>query len=268
MLAHERRDPIHHRVLVAVQRSIALEKTEQTLAMHAVLRLARVVDPRQPPWYTIRMAYRAVIFDIGGVIVGSPLHAIADYERELGILQGAINRVVVESGHAGGWSRLERGELSIADFVPVFELDCANAGVTICARELMTRIASVTIPRPAMLAAVERLRVHGLAVAALTNNWASESAGSDGRPSSPEAALRDLFDVFVESAIEGLRKPDPAIYRLTCERLGVDFPEAVFLDDIGRNLKTARELGMATIKVTDPDQALTDLETLLGVALR
>jgi epoxide hydrolase-like predicted phosphatase len=76
------------------------------------------------------------------------------------------------------------------------------------------------------------------------------------------------FDAVVESAVEGMRKPDPRIYELACERLDVKPAEAIFLDDIGRNLKTARQLGMATIKVDDPDQALGELEALLGFALR
>ena len=65
----------------------------------------------------------------------------------------------------------------------------------------------------------------------------------------------------------GLRKPDPRIYRLVCRELGVEPAEAVFLDDIGRNLKAARARGMATIKVEEPIAALRELETLLGIDL-
>ena len=82
----------------------------------------------------------------------------------------------------------------------------------------------------------------------------------------PASALHDTlaFDVVVESAREGLRKPDPRIYTLVLARLDVHASEAVFLDDLGINLKPARAMGMTTIKVTDPDRALDDLGATLG----
>jgi putative hydrolase of the HAD superfamily len=206
------------------------------------------------------MRTRAVIFDLGGVVIGSPLHAIADYERELGLVRNAVNRVVVTSGATGAWSRLERGELDLEEFYPCFEADCAGAGVAIDAREMMRRVAEIAVPRAAMLEAIRRLRTASLKVAALTNNWITDDGGT--------GLLRPLFDVFIESAVVGLRKPDPRIYELACRELAVIPPEAVFLDDIGSNLKAARALGMATIKVDEPDTALAELEELVGVALR
>jgi putative hydrolase of the HAD superfamily len=203
---------------------------------------------------------RAVIFDLGGVVIGSPLHAIADYERELGFERNAVNRVVVTTGPGGAWSRLERGELDLEAFYPSFEADCAGAGLAIDAREMMRRVAEIAVPRPAMLEAIRRLRAASVKVAALTNNWITEDGGT--------GLLRDYFDVFIESAVVGLRKPDPRIYELACRELGVTPPEAVFLDDIGSNLKAARALGMATIKVDDPDTALAELEGLVAIPLR
>jgi putative hydrolase of the HAD superfamily len=207
-----------------------------------------------------KMSYRAVIFDLGGVVLGSPLHVIRDYEREKGIEEGFVNRTVVRTGHDGAWSRLERGELDLEAFYPAFDRDCADAGPAFSAREMMERIGETTGPRPQMLAAIGRIRARGLATAALTNNWKSDDAAWN--------VLGDHFDAYVESAVEGVRKPDPRIYHIACERLSVEPSGAVFLDDIGRNLKTARELGMATIKVDDPDVALANLETLLGFDLR
>jgi len=203
--------------------------------------------------------HRAVIFDLGGVILGSPLHAIAHYEREFEIPAGFINGVVVETGRDGAWARLERGELGMEAFFDAFEGDCAAAGQKLSARFLMERIGEAAAPRPQMLAAVERLRTHGYRAAALTNNW----AGADER----QNALKPLFDAFVESSVIGLRKPDPRIYLHTCAAIDVAPDEAVFLDDIGSNLKAARALGMATIKVEDPDAALRELETILELSL-
>lgn len=206
------------------------------------------------------MPIRAVIFDLGGVVVGSPLHVIAAYERELGYAVNAINRVVVTTGPSGAWSRLERGEVDLDAFCPLFDAECAAAGVPIDARLMMSRVATAIGPRPEMLEAIRRIRASGLKAAALTNNWVSNDPGT--------SVLAPHFDVFVESAVVGLRKPDPRIYELACRELEVTPPEAVFLDDIGSNLKAARAMGMTTIKVDEPGQALGELEGVLGLPLR
>ena len=205
------------------------------------------------------MSYRAVIFDLGGVVLGSPLEAIAAYERTHAIPAGFINRVVVATGQAGAWSRLERGELTLDEFYPAFEHDCDTAGRRVLARALMELVAAATVPRPAMLEAIRRIRARGLAAAALTNNWITEDEGA--------GALRPHFDVFIESAAIGLRKPDPRIFQRACEELRVAPADAVFLDDIGANLKAARALGMTTIKVVEAAAALAELEVVLGFAL-
>jgi len=204
-------------------------------------------------------ALRAVLFDIGGVVQDSPLHALARYERAQGLPANAINRAVVAAGETGAWARLERGELGLAEFYPLLEADCAAQGFRVDAARMMAEIAAVGVPRPRMLAAIRTLRARGLRVGALTNNW----QGVAPRPTD----LRALFDAFVESCRVGLRKPDPRIYELACRELGVPPPATVFLDDIGRNLKSARALGMVTIKVDTPEQALSELGALLGLAL-
>jgi putative hydrolase of the HAD superfamily len=205
------------------------------------------------------MQIRAVIFDLGGVVVDSPLHAINRYERELGIPEGVVNRVVVDTGPQGAWSRLERGELAMPEFHAAFEAELRAVGHTISAATMMARIAECG-PRPAMLEAIRRIRGRGLRAGALTNNWANERG-------EPTHDLSSLFDAFIESSKVGLRKPDPRIYRLACDTLGVTPSEAVFLDDIGRNLKAARELGMRTIKVDAPGPALAELSAQLGFPL-
>ena len=202
--------------------------------------------------------FAAVLFDVGGVVVDSPLHEIARYERELGLPANAINQVVVASGQTGAWSRLECGELTLESFRAPFEADCRAAGFAIDASVLMARIGAATKPRPVMIAAIRTLRGAGLKVGALTNNWKR-----DGQTS----PVRELFDVFVESCVVGLRKPDPRIYEIACRELGAPPSATIFLDDIGRNLKAARALGMTTIKVDDAASALRELEALVGVPL-
>ena len=206
------------------------------------------------------MTIAAVIFDLGGVVMESPLHAIARYEQERGLPQNAINFAVVGAGERGAWARLERGELTTETFCAPFEADCRAAGIAVDARALMARIAASTVPRPAMLEAIRRIRGRGLRVAALTNNWQDADA-------TVGASLRQHFDVFVESAAVGVRKPDPAIYAIVGRELGVPPASTVFLDDIGRNLKPARALGMKTIKVDEPRAALAALGAMLGFAV-
>jgi putative hydrolase of the HAD superfamily len=204
-----------------------------------------------------------VLFDMGGVVMDSPLHAIARYEAARGLPPNAINRVVAATGESGAWARLERGELTAASFCAPFEADCRAHGVQISGADIMAAIAEAGVPRPAMLEAIRRIRARGLRVGALTNNWKREGPEDDLIPH----RLREHFDVFVESRVVGLRKPDPRIYTLACRELGVEPARTAFLDDIGRNLKAARELGMTTIKVDEPGQALRELGELLGFPL-
>ena len=207
------------------------------------------------------MTFRAVVFDVGGVVLGSPLQAFRVYERELGMEPRALGRLVEAAGAQGAWSRLERGELPIEQFVAAFDAEMAAAGARVSGALLMERIALESAIRPQMVAAIRSLRAQGLRTAALTNNWVNEDQNTK------MDALRGEFDVFVESARVGMRKPDPRIYELVCSQLEVAPNEAVFLDDIGGNLKAARALGLTTIKVDDPDVALAELERTLGLRL-
>ena len=203
----------------------------------------------------------AVVFDLGGVVTGSPLQAIARYERDHGLPPNAINRVVAATSEHGAWARLERGELTVERFIVPFEADCLAREVRIDGARLMAYITEAGRARPEMLEAIRRLADRGLRVAALTNNWLSETPRTGPHP------LRRHFHVFVESSAVGLREPDPRIYRLVCGELGVEPAQAAFLDDIGTNLKAARALGMTTIKVDEPGAALRELGERLGIDL-
>jgi len=208
--------------------------------------------------------YRAVIFDLGGVVFPSPLDVFRAYERDHGLPDRFISEVVLADPVDGAWSRLERGELTLATFPAEFEAECRAAGGQVDAGSLMLGIGRGFAPRPEMLGAIRTIRDHGLSTGALTNNWVADETRSNGAAS---PALDGLFDVVVESAVVGLRKPDPRIYEMVCTELDVSPPEAVFLDDLGTNLKPARVMGMTTIKVGDPRSALSELETLLQFSL-
>ena len=196
---------------------------------------------------------KAIIFDLGGVILDSPLSEIARYESEAEIPPGGINAVIGATGANGAWAKHEQGKITTNEFVVDFGAECGAAGFDIDVRELLGRIARATAIRPAMVTAVDRLAERGYLVAALTNNW----------PGPGHEGLASHFDVFVESVVEGFNKPDRRIYQITLERLGVDASQAVFLDDIGRNCKAAAALGMTAIKFVSPDQALRQLESVL-----
>jgi epoxide hydrolase-like predicted phosphatase len=207
------------------------------------------------------MGIRAVLFDLGGVVLDSPLDVFAAYERELGLPVHTLNQAIIGAGHAGAWARLERGELTMREFFGAFDAELAAGQVRISAEALMAKIADNTQLRPAMLTAIRTIRSAGLKVGALTNNWASDDQFHK------MDVLRPEFDVFIESAKVGLRKPDPQIYELACRAFGVKPAEVVFLDDIGGNLKAARALGMTTLKVTDYRETLRELGALVKLEL-
>lgn len=204
---------------------------------------------------------RAVVFDLGGVVLGSPLHAIAAFEARHGVPNNTINHHVMDSAPAGAWHLLERGEIDLGpDFYRLFDAELRSLGHDLSSEEMMREVRAISQPRQVMLDAIDRLKDLGYKVGALTNNWKDADRGATSN-----AELQDRFDVFVESARLEMRKPDPRIYEHTCRLLGVSTHETAFLDDIGANLKSARALGMTTIKVVDPDIALGELWRTLGI---
>jgi putative hydrolase of the HAD superfamily len=200
------------------------------------------------------MKPKAVIFDLGGVVLDSPLHAIALFEERFGIAPGTVNQTVVASGANGAWARHERGEVDRATFLAAFRSEFLSRGIDVDTDALLLEIDASIRVRPAMLRAVDRVRRAGMAVAALTNNW--EPFG--------DSDLTRRFDVVVESVVEGTRKPERRIYQICLERLALPASACVMFDDLGPNLNPAREMGMATVKVTSESQALLEVEALLG----
>ncbi|MGH9229836.1 MAG: HAD-IA family hydrolase [Acidimicrobiales bacterium] len=211
------------------------------------------------------MAVRAVIFDFGGVIVTSPFEAFTRYERDNGLPEGFLRRLNATDPDSNAWARLERSEVDHAEFAELFEAEARAGGREIDGRAVLALLVGEI--RPAMVDALRRCHDR-LKTALLTNNFALPDARGGARPEGPMAELADLFDVVIESSNVGLRKPDTAIYQLVCRELGVAPREAVFLDDLGVNLKPARAMGMTTIKVDRPDEALAELEQVVGFPLR
>jgi putative hydrolase of the HAD superfamily len=206
---------------------------------------------------------RAVLFDFGGVILTSPFEAFARYERERGLPEGFLRRINSTNPDTNAWARLERNEVTFEEFCKLFEEEARAAGGDVKGEAVMALLAGDV--RPPMVEAVRRCHER-LKTACLTNNWVAHEDRDERYGHT--ALLDELFDVVVESSKVGVRKPDPRFYEMACELLAIEPSEAVFLDDIGANLKPAREMGMTTIKVTDPDVAIAELEATVGFPLR
>ncbi|KAF9960450.1 hypothetical protein BGZ72_006986 [Mortierella alpina] len=279
-------------------------------------------------------SYKAVFFDMGGVVVGSPFQGIADFEREHRLPVNYLNVAISRAGADGAFQRLERGEVDLWTFYDEFSQQLSDplnvqayaeyaklrgkafnaqtfVSPKVNGRELFHQMmGKAAVVNPCMVQAIAALRNAGYVVAALTNNFnyptdergqreqelilestahSASSASSSTSASVPLASfssskesvgggalimgqdqLKTLFDFYIESAILGLRKPDPAIYIKACEIAGVQPSEVVFLDDIGVNLKSAQGVGMKTIRVElgKPEKAVEELERILGSGTR
>jgi len=219
--------------------------------------------------------FDAVIWDFGGVLTSSPFEAFADFEMRQGIEPGFIRRVNSHNPDHNAWARLERDELSAEGFDLAFALESEALGHRIAGSEILPLIAGTI--RPAMVQAL-RVISETLKTGCITNNFKAistlqtqDSKLSDSKPSFASLYKRDimyLFDHVIESAIVGIRKPDPAIYKMMTEALDVDPERCIYLDDLGINLKPARAMGMQTIKVTNPSASIDQLSSLLQIDLR
>ncbi|MBA2624949.1 MAG: HAD-IA family hydrolase [Acidimicrobiia bacterium] len=207
----------------------------------------------------------AVLWDFGGVILSSPFEAFGAYERQWGLPEGLIRRLNATDPDTNAWARLERSEVDLAGFAELFEAEAAAAGHALDAREVLALLAGEV--RPEMAEALRRVKAAGLRQAVLTNNIAPMDGDGDAAARPEVVEVMALFDVVVESSTAGVRKPDPRFYDLALEAVGVEPTAAVFLDDLGVNLKPARALGIRTIKVVDPADALAELEAILGFPL-
>ena len=206
---------------------------------------------------------RAVFWDFGGVILSSPFDAFNDYERANGLPIDFIRSVNARNPDSNAWASIERQEVDADTFDGLFAAESAALGHRVPGRDVLAMLSGAV--RPEMVTALDRVIEAGYVTACLTNNVRNP----DPRSARPEVeAVMETFHHVVESSKVGCRKPEPRFYEIACELAGVEPAECVFLDDLGINLKPARAMGMATIKVLSADQAIADLEAVLGVGLR
>lgn len=204
---------------------------------------------------------KAVVFDVGGVLLSSPLASIRAFEKAKSLAAGFFLRPI-RDGRA--FKDLEAGAITRSQFATAFADECeALRGVRIDGEEWLSYLEANFQPQPVMLEALERVRRMGLLVAILTNNWEGPSFPSLLKLSAPP-------DVLIESYRVKTRKPDEEIYRLCLRELQkknaqIRPEHIVFLDDISGNCKAAAKLGWNTIIVEKGKE--NDAVALLGEIL-
>lgn len=212
--------------------------------------------------------FEAVIFDFGGVITASPFEAFNRLEAERGLPRDFIRSVNATNPHENAWALFERAEIDAARFDALFAAEARALGHELDGGSVLA-VLSGSI-RPAMVNALDTLKAEGYRLACITNNVPAGHGAGMARSGDAKDAYEQVFARFehvIESSKAGVRKPDPRIYLMMCEKLGLDPVVCVYLDDLGINCKPAAQLGMAAIKVTSGEQALGELGALLGLEL-
>jgi putative hydrolase of the HAD superfamily len=211
------------------------------------------------------MMIEAVIWDFGGVLTTSPFEAFARFEQERGLPIDIIRRTNAANHLENAWAKFERAEIDSESFDRLFAEESAALGAEVRGKDVLPLLQGDL--RPEMVEALKRIRA-GHKTGCITNNLPANAIGSSGGRTLYIAEVMTLFDHIIESAKVGLRKPDPRIYKMMTDALGVDPKRCVYLDDLGVNLKPARDMGMATIKVVNAKQAIVELEAVTGLKLR
>ena len=206
----------------------------------------------------------AVIWDFGGVLSTSPFEAFTRFERERGLPGDIIRRTNASNHLENAWAKFERAEVDIETFDRLFAEESLALGAEVRGKDVLPLLSGDL--RPEMVEALKRIKAK-FKTGCITNNLPANAIGSTSGRSLYIAEVMVLFDHIIESAKIGLRKPDPRIYAMMVEALNVDPKNCVYLDDLGVNLKPAREIGMTTIKVLNAQQAIADLETATGLKL-
>lgn len=211
------------------------------------------------------MTPRALVVDYGGVMTSSMGRAFAEFCLREGVDPERFRAVVAEAysdaGRDGVMARLERGEIGLDEFERwMAEMLSEGLDAPIDPTGIKERMNAGLEADERMIDAVLRLRAHGIRTGLISNSWG------------PGAYERDrfgqLFDAVLISGEVGTRKPEPEIYRLAAQRLGVEPEECVFADDLLQNVEGARAAGMEGIVHRSADFTVPKLEELFGLSLR
>jgi putative hydrolase of the HAD superfamily len=211
---------------------------------------------------------KAVLWDFGGVITTSPFDAFTRFEQEHNLPPDFIRGINSTNPDTNAWAQIESTRITVEEFDELFAVEARSLGFEVRGSQVLALLGGDL--RPSMVGALSLIRQR-FKTGCITNNMRNSGNGpgmAPGERATRFAEVMDLFDIVVESSRVGIRKPNPEIYLLACSQLQIEPVEAVFLDDLGINLKPAKALGMRTIKVVSADQALDELEVHLDMVLR
>lgn len=211
------------------------------------------------------MSIKAVIWDFGGVFTTSPFEAFNHFESQHGLPRDLIRTANRTNPDSNAWALFERGEIDGAGFDRKFLEETTALGHPVRGAEVLPLLSGEVRPRMVEALTICKQRFK---VGCITNNMIHGNGSA--LATNPESASRagDImrhFDAIIESSKAGVRKPDPKIYLMMCERLRVEASACVYLDDLGINCKAAAQLGMVAIKVVSEHQTLADLEAATGL---
>ena len=203
------------------------------------------------------MKYKAIIWDFGGVITSSPFEAFNQFEEANGLPKDIIRTINSENPDTNAWAKFESNSITIDVFNDLFLKEAKAKGFDIKGRDIIKLLKGSI--RKNMVSFLRELK-SDFKLGCITNNVKSSS---DENNDNETKEAMSLFDHVIESSIVGIRKPNPEIYMMSCDALKVSPDQCIYLDDLGINLKPARELGMTTIKVIHPEDAIQEVRNLL-----
>ena len=208
---------------------------------------------------------QAILWDFGGVITTSPFEAFTRFEKSNGLVKDFIRNINATNPDTNAWAKFESNSISVEEFDTLFHQESSAAGHPINGTQILELLSGDI--RPKMVTALRKCKER-YKIACITNNMKTGMGAGmtqDVKRAELIEEIMEIFDAVIESSHEGIRKPNPKIFELACDRINVKPMDCVFLDDLGINLKPARAMGMTTIKVLDQDQALKDLSLATGI---
>ena len=210
----------------------------------------------------------AILWDFGGVFTTSPFENFNLLEERCGAPRDFIRTLNSVNPTTNAWAQFESNQVSLEEFDELFAKESKLAGHEIRGKDVISMLSGDLRPKMVELLKLCKERYK---VACITNNVkAGRGPGmsSDDDKASKVSKVMELFDDVIESSVEGIRKPNPEIYKLACRRISVEPEKCLFIDDLGINLKPAKELGMKTIKVLSEAQALKDICLITNINLQ
>lgn len=205
------------------------------------------------------MNYKAIIWDFGGVITSSPFEAFNKFELSNNLPKDIIRSINSENSDNNAWAKFERNDIDLNEFDELFSIEASNKGYEISGKSVV-KLLSGDI-RKSMVDFLLLLKKN-FKLGCITNNIQNDKNDRINHLNDASKVM-EIFDHIIESSKVGLRKPDPKIYHMSCDALGVNPTECIYLDDLGINLKPAKKIGMTTIKVIDPDDAIREVKNYI-----